>query len=161
MGKNCIWVALFLCAPALEGQNLDQRLFTRLEQFLQRPGDSVRLDLDYYIYCEASPDFDPNALTYKTIALYLRQNNLHVEIAAHTDCQGNDAYNLKLSQRQAAYVRTVLTGEGVGADRIRAVGYGESKPIVDCACLPVEERKRECRYADNRENRRMVIRVTD
>ena len=54
-----------------------------------------------------------------------------VEVGGHTDSQGNDAFNLKLSQKRAESVRTYLIKKGVTSDRMAAKGYGESVPIAD------------------------------
>ena len=58
-----------------------------------------------------------------------RDSNMVVE--GHTDSQGNDDANLKLSQDRANSVRDYLVGRGVAADRIKAVGKGETTPIAD------------------------------
>lgn len=61
----------------------------------------------------------------------MRQNaNLKVEISGHTDSFGNANYNKQLSQRRAEAVKDYLTGKGVDPRRIKAVGYGESKPLA-------------------------------
>jgi outer membrane protein OmpA-like peptidoglycan-associated protein len=52
-------------------------------------------------------------------------------IEGHTDSIGSAAYNLRLSQRRADAVRTVLIQSGLPARKVRAVGYGESQPIGD------------------------------
>ena len=52
-----------------------------------------------------------------------------VEVAGHTDSQGSDAYNLKLSQRRAESVVNYLIQGGVEPQRLMAQGYGESTPI--------------------------------
>ncbi|HWU85890.1 MAG TPA: OmpA family protein [Kofleriaceae bacterium] len=52
-----------------------------------------------------------------------------VEIAGHTDEQGDDAYNLDLSIRRAAAVLRYLTGKGVDPKRLDSQGYGETQPI--------------------------------
>ena len=56
-----------------------------------------------------------------------------IEVAGHTDSDGEASYNEGLSQRRAEAVRAYLIGKGVGADRISAKGYGESEPIADNA----------------------------
>lgn len=56
---------------------------------------------------------------------------LNATIEGHTDSIGNDAYNQKLSQRRAEAVREALITEGIDASRLKAVGYGETKPIAD------------------------------
>lgn len=55
---------------------------------------------------------------------------LQVEIAGHTDATGSEAYNLKLSQRRASTVVIYLSQQGVSSDRLRARGYGESRPVT-------------------------------
>jgi outer membrane protein OmpA-like peptidoglycan-associated protein len=52
-----------------------------------------------------------------------------VEVSGHTDSDGDDASNLDLSQRRSDAVKRYLEGKGVKAERLVAVGYGETKPI--------------------------------
>lgn len=55
-----------------------------------------------------------------------------VTVEGHTDSQGSEAYNQKLSQSRADAVKAALiTKYGIAADRVNAIGYGESKPIAD------------------------------
>jgi outer membrane receptor protein involved in Fe transport/outer membrane protein OmpA-like peptidoglycan-associated protein len=68
----------------------------------------------------------------------------------HTDSTGPEAFNQVLSERRAQSVVDFLAAQGVGAGRVTAVGFGESKPIADNAT-------REGRA----ENRRVVLRRTD
>jgi outer membrane protein OmpA-like peptidoglycan-associated protein len=66
------------------------------------------------------------------VAEGLKSNpDVRVEIGGHTDSQGNDAYNLKLSRDRANAVKDYLIGKGVPAKQLEAKGYGESKPISD------------------------------
>ncbi len=53
-----------------------------------------------------------------------------IQVQGHTDDRGNDANNLKLSQRRAAAVVDHLVNEGIEAERLTSVGYGEEKPIT-------------------------------
>ena len=52
-----------------------------------------------------------------------------VRVEGHTDSKGSDAYNMRLSQRRANAVRDYLIARGIEADRLVAVGYGESRPV--------------------------------
>jgi outer membrane protein OmpA-like peptidoglycan-associated protein len=66
------------------------------------------------------------------VAAVLRANPqiTKVRVEGHTDSQGNDASNLDLSQRRANTVRQRLVQEeGIAAERLEAVGYGESRPV--------------------------------
>lgn len=53
-----------------------------------------------------------------------------LEISGHTDNVGRKAVNKKLSQQRADAVRGYLVSKGIVADRIKAVGYGDEKPIA-------------------------------
>jgi OmpA-OmpF porin, OOP family len=50
-------------------------------------------------------------------------------IAGHTDSVGSDKSNQLLSERRAAAVRDYLIANGINADRLKTVGFGESKPV--------------------------------
>ena len=65
------------------------------------------------------------------VALLEHYPELRLEIQGHTDDQGPDDANMKLSQERAEAVRAYMLGKGVAENRIVAVGYGESKPIAD------------------------------
>ncbi len=55
-----------------------------------------------------------------------------VQIEGHTDSQGNDDYNLKLSQERADAVKNYLVEKGeINGGRLVAKGFGETKPIED------------------------------
>jgi outer membrane protein OmpA-like peptidoglycan-associated protein len=54
-----------------------------------------------------------------------------VQVAGHTDSKGSDAYNQTLSERRAQSVSAFLTSQGIAADKLSVVGYGESQPVAD------------------------------
>ncbi|WP_347373525.1 OmpA family protein [Aequorivita sp. Q41] len=56
--------------------------------------------------------------------------NDNFEIEGHTDSQGSEANNLKLSNSRAASVKDYLTTIGMDGNRLTSVGYGEAKPIA-------------------------------
>lgn len=66
------------------------------------------------------------------VAATLRANQqlTKIRIEGHTDDQGDDDYNMKLSQERADAVRTYLIDKGIDAERVLAVGYGETKPLM-------------------------------
>jgi OOP family OmpA-OmpF porin len=66
------------------------------------------------------------------VAQAIKDNaKIKVEIQGHTDSQGNDVFNLKLSQKRAEAVRLYLIKRGITSDRLVAKGYGEAVPIAD------------------------------
>ena len=50
-------------------------------------------------------------------------------VEGHTDSDGSDALNMKLSQDRADVVKNALIERGIKASNINSVGYGESKPV--------------------------------
>lgn len=54
-----------------------------------------------------------------------------ITIAGHTDAIGDAQRNLQLSQQRAEVVRRYLIRNGIDGTKIKAVGYGESRPIAD------------------------------
>ena len=54
--------------------------------------------------------------------------NITIELSAHTDFRGSDAYNQRLSQQRAESVVSYLIEHGIAEDRLSPVGYGETKP---------------------------------
>ncbi len=55
---------------------------------------------------------------------------LKIEVGGHTDSQGNDAANLKLSQLRSQSVVNALIKVGVDTKRLVAKGYGETAPVA-------------------------------
>ncbi len=51
-------------------------------------------------------------------------------IEGYTDSTGTDSYNLNLSQRRADAVLNFLSMNGIGADRVKAQGYGKEYPVA-------------------------------
>jgi OOP family OmpA-OmpF porin len=62
--------------------------------------------------------------------ILVSQPSITGEIRGHTDSVGPAEYNMTLSQRRADAVLEYFVSKGVAANRLRAVGYGESSPIA-------------------------------
>ncbi|MGE5420654.1 MAG: OmpA family protein [Chloroflexota bacterium] len=56
--------------------------------------------------------------------------NVTIELMSHTDSRDTEEYNQNLSQQRAQVVVDYLIQKGIAADRLTAVGYGESTPKV-------------------------------
>lgn len=69
-----------------------------------------------------------------------------VRVEGHTDSKGSDAYNIKLSQRRSNAVRDYLIAHGVEADRLVAVGYGETRPVADNGTAEGRARNRRVEF---------------
>lgn len=55
-----------------------------------------------------------------------------VLVIGHTDIIGSEQYNQKLSEKRANMVKDYLVTQGIDAGRLRAIGKGESQPVVEC-----------------------------
>lgn len=66
----------------------------------------------------------------KAIAAYLIAHpDQNVRIEGYTDERGTKAYNMALGQRRAQSVKRFLILQGVAADQIETVSYGEADPV--------------------------------
>jgi outer membrane protein OmpA-like peptidoglycan-associated protein len=54
-----------------------------------------------------------------------------IEVQGHSDNQGSDAYNMKLSERRAGAVSAYLKSKGISGNRITIKGFGETQPKYD------------------------------
>ena len=61
----------------------------------------------------------------------MNQNkNLKIELGGHTDNQGSEEYNQKLSLDRAKTVYEYLITKGISSNRLTYKGYGKTKPIA-------------------------------
>jgi outer membrane protein OmpA-like peptidoglycan-associated protein len=63
-------------------------------------------------------------------AILSEDNSLLLDIEGHTDNVGSDTSNLKLSQQRAEAAKQYLIKKGIAADRISAIGFGETQPLA-------------------------------
>jgi len=63
-------------------------------------------------------------------ALLKNYANSEFLIEGHTDSDGSDAFNQKLSEDRAAAVKNALLERGISASKIKSVGYGETMPVA-------------------------------
>lgn len=76
---------------------------------------------------------------------------LKVEVSGHTDNQGSEQLNTKLSQDRADAVRAYIVSKGIAGGRLTAKGYGPSKPVAsnDTAQGRQENRRTELEITAN------------
>lgn len=83
------------------------------------------------------------------VALMNEYPSMKIEIHGHTDSRGGNDYNQNLSENRTKSVYEYMVEQGIDADRMKYIGYGEAKPIADN------------KYADGRQlNRRVEFVVT-
>ncbi len=65
------------------------------------------------------------------LVVLLNENpNVTIELSAHCDYHGSQAYNIGLAQRRAQSVVDYLISHGIASDRLTPKGYGKEKPKV-------------------------------
>lgn len=125
-------------AGALIGKYMDKQaeeLRRDLEgATVERIGEGIKITFDSGILF----GFDSSDLTARSreniseLAKTLKKyEDTEILIEGHTDSQGSEEYNQKLSERRAASVSSNLVSLGVSGSRITEVGYGEMQPIAD------------------------------
>jgi OOP family OmpA-OmpF porin len=70
-----------------------------------------------------------------------------LEISGHTDSQGSDDSNLDLSLKRAEAVVAALVSDGIPADSLTAVGYGETRPVGDNGTEEGREENRRIEFS--------------
>lgn len=78
----------------------------------------------------ATIDKDSMGLLDKLIETALRCPNANIEVAGHTDTDGDNNINIALSEKRAQAVADYLIKAGLPPDRLKAVGYGSSQPVA-------------------------------
>lgn len=119
------------------------------------PDEGVEFTLQGIYYDVDKSDIRPDAAKVLDSLVVILKNNpsLLIELASHTDSRAEEDYNLKLSQRRAQSCVDYLVKKGIAKDRLKAVGYGESKLVNDCVDGV------DCTEEQHQENRRTTFRV--
>jgi OOP family OmpA-OmpF porin len=78
----------------------------------------------------ATIDPDSAGLLDRLIETALRCPTANIEIAGHTDADGEDGFNQALSEKRAQAVTDYLVKAGLPANRFTAMGYGSSQPVA-------------------------------
>jgi OmpA-OmpF porin, OOP family len=78
---------------------------------------------------DIKPDSRP--IIDEIVKLLKANPSLNVTVEGHTDNVGAPDYNRRLSDGRARSVVAELTAEGIASRRLKAIGYGQDKPIAD------------------------------
>lgn len=79
-----------------------------------------------------------------------------INVEGHTDDVGNDERNQNLSQRRAWSVVEYIHAHGVEAARLRALGFGETRPL-----RPIDGLRGRARNEARAQNRRVEFRIVN
>ncbi|HEU4878443.1 MAG TPA: OmpA family protein [Gemmatimonadaceae bacterium] len=124
-------------AGAIIGHQMDQQA-KELDQSIpgakvERVGEGIQVTFDSGLLFDFDSDrIRPEAArNFQELAKSLNKfGDSNLLIVGHTDSQGEDAYNMSLSQRRANAASAYLQSQGVPSSRISTSGRGESEPVA-------------------------------
>jgi outer membrane protein OmpA-like peptidoglycan-associated protein len=92
---------------------------------------TIRENLSYPVNeWKATPE--TKLILNKVLQVMKANPGLKIEISSHTDSRGSDQYNLSLSIKRANAAMEYLLQNGIKANRLKAIGYGEQRPLNRC-----------------------------
>ncbi len=93
-------------------------------------GSSIVLRNVFFDYNKASLRPESESELARVVKIMKLNPTLKIQIAGHTDSDGNDDYNLKLSENRSKSVVDYLVTKGVAITRLTNKGFGETVPIA-------------------------------
>ncbi|RXK82935.1 OmpA family protein [Filimonas effusa] len=84
----------------------------------------------YYAYDKAQLLDGSERSLDKLVAMLNANKEMIIEIGGHTDSKGSEVYNERLSLARAQSCVNYIVSKGISPERIKAQGYGASKPIA-------------------------------
>jgi outer membrane protein OmpA-like peptidoglycan-associated protein len=122
-------------------------------------GNVIVLKNIFYDYNKTTlRDASKNELV-RLVTLLNENPTIKIELSAHTDSRGGDAYNQKLSESRAQACIDYLIKNGISSERLVSKGYGETQLIQSDAAIALLKFEEE-KEAAHQENRRTEIKIT-
>ena len=90
----------------------------------------VLIDNIFYDFDKATLRPESTTSLDELVGLLNENPNVTIELSAHCDYRGPEAYNKRLSQKRAESVVNYLIEHGIAEDRLSPMGYGKEKPKV-------------------------------
>lgn len=113
--------------------------------------DSI-LEKDRIEFASGKAELDPSARVVinrlaGVVGSCFDQTELDMELAGHTDNQGDANANMLLSILRVNSVRDALVARGIALARILTVGYGETRPIADNSTTEGRRKNRRTEFS--------------
>ena len=119
-----------------------------------RKGQKFKLENIFYDLNKSSLREESKSALDK-LSVFLLENDLKIELSAHTDSRGSGSYNQRLSQARAQSCVDYLKKKGVLSKNMRAKGYGEYKLVNRC------KNGVKCSEEEHQENRRTEVKILE
>ena len=111
-----------------------------------KPNEPIVLNNIEFAYDSDVLATSSNTELNKLIAFLNENPTLKIAIHGHTDDQGNDAYNLKLSTARAKSVFNFLQKKGIEISRLTYAGFGEQRPLTTNSTEAERSRNRRVEF---------------
>jgi outer membrane protein OmpA-like peptidoglycan-associated protein len=121
------------------------KIFTNVE---------ITLENIYYNFNKSDIRSDAESTLDSLTQLLLQNPQIDVQLSSHTDCRGDDEYNLILSQKRAESAVAYMTRKGVSNSRMIAKGYGVTALAINCNCD-------DCTEEQHQINRRTTFKILE
>tara|TARA_B100000768_G_scaffold40662_1_gene39536 strand:- start:446 stop:2308 length:1863 start_codon:yes stop_codon:yes gene_type:complete len=132
----------------------NEKDFEKVKDFSMHCMDcSFELEDILFVYNKAELLPESFSKLEKVLKIMLIRPDLKVEISAHTDAIGSDAYNKILSQKRADFIVNTLVFFGIPENQLIPVGYGEEKIRNKC------KNRVKCTEEEHGYNRRVEFKI--
>jgi peptidoglycan-associated lipoprotein len=83
----------------------------------------------YFDYDRTELRSDARSAVDGNVSMLTSNSDIKIEVQGHADERGTTQYNMALGQRRANQVVRYMTNNGISSTRLRAVSYGEERPL--------------------------------
>jgi outer membrane protein OmpA-like peptidoglycan-associated protein len=131
---SAVVLAADAAAAAADAATVEEELQRQIDLLQAEATDrGLVLTLGNTLFATGRSDLNPGetASLDKLVAFLGEYPDRNVAVEGHTDDVGSVEMNQTLSQRRADSVRSYLMQQGIQAQRLTAVGLGETQPIAD------------------------------
>ncbi|MFN7913308.1 MAG: OmpA family protein [Bacteroidota bacterium] len=155
--KKIRLIFLFFAIQTLHGQVSDNFNFNDTSL---KVGSTKNLWDVYFLLGKADLFMQNGQAQLDSLVDFLKNNpKLNIEIGSHTHSRGDKTKNLALTKGRADEVLKYLVNHDIEKTRLKAIGYGQSKPLYTDKQLDeiyTRTRCKETKYGNNR----VTIKIT-
>ena len=101
---------------------------------VERVGEGIKVTFDsglLFGFDSSELSRESKAEITKLAETLKKYEDTEIMFAGHTDASGSEEYNQELSEERAKSVAQFAAMQGVDAERMTIIGYGESDPVAD------------------------------
>jgi len=97
---------------------------------LTKKGGSIVLE--HLIFAQGKATLSPESFPSldEVVVMLKERPSIVIQLEGHTDNQGNEKLNLKLSEDRVENVKKYLVSKGISKDRVKTKAFGGSQPLI-------------------------------